>query len=65
MKKNKLPHWVLLEIADLQHQGVDIYDWNSVTRFLEGQNRFTMLEWIQDNRRLFIYSVLSNKYRAL
>tara|TARA_B100002019_G_scaffold73910_1_gene63833 strand:- start:1943 stop:2101 length:159 start_codon:yes stop_codon:yes gene_type:complete len=52
-------------MLDLEHQGVNLYDWELVKEFLERQNRFTMLEWMKDNRQLFYYSVLSNNYKAL
>ena len=59
------PEWVKSEMLDLEHQGINLYDWELVKEFLEGQNRFTMLEWMKDNRQLFYYSVLSNNYKAL
>jgi hypothetical protein len=62
MRKKIAPEWVLMEILDLLHQGVDIHDWELVKEFLERQNRFTMLEWIKDNRPLFYFSVLSKQY---
>lgn len=65
MKAKSPPRWVKLEMLDLQHQGVNLYDWELVKEFLEGQNRFTMLEWVKDHRQLFNYSVLSENYKAL
>jgi len=65
VKAKSPPRWVKLEMLDLQHQGVNLYDWESVKEFLEGQNRFTMLEWVKDHRQLFNYSVLSKNYKAL
>lgn len=65
MKSKISPEWVLLEICDLIHQGVDIYDWELVKDFLSGQKRFTMLDWIQDHRQLFYYSILSKQYENI
>lgn len=65
MRIKEPPQWVKLEMLDLVHQGVDLYDWELVKGFLEGQNRFTMLEWMKDHRQLFNYSVLSENYKAL
>jgi hypothetical protein len=65
MRKKIAPKWVLMEILDLLHQGVDIHDWELVKEFLERQSRFTMLEWIKDNRSLFYYTVLSKQYDSI
>jgi len=65
MKKNISPRWVLQEIADLVAQDVDVYDWEVVKNFLERQKRFTMLDWIQDNRQLFYFSVLSKQHENI
>ena len=62
MKKKIAPKWVLQEVVDLIDQGVDVHDWEIVNDFLEGQSRFTMLDWIRHNRSLFTYCVMSKQY---
>jgi hypothetical protein len=62
MKKKIAPKWVLQEVVDLIDQGVNVHDWEIVNDFLEGQLRFTMLDWIRHNRSLFTYCVMSKQY---
>ena len=62
MKKKIAPKWVLREVVDLIDQGVNVHDWEIVNDFLEGQLRFTMLDWIRHNRSLFTYCVMSKQY---
>jgi hypothetical protein len=62
MRKKIAPKWVLMEVLDLLHQGVNIYEWEEVRSFLGIQKRFTMLNWIEDNRQLFYFAILSKQY---
>lgn len=61
-RSNKVPEWVLSEIVDMDCRGVNLFDWSEVKNFLSGEERFTMLDWIYENRSKFNMVVLNNTH---